>query len=390
MYRSLHSLTLTILLALVPLSPLVAQERRILAVMDIQDKSGLEAADLAAAVDYLRGLLARSGRFEIVDKGRQEAKRKSVISDLQRESGDSCYDDKCRVRLGQELAADTLLLCSVAKLGSRCALTCELIPLEKATADNAGVARFDCGADGLAGAIESVALQLNRRPGGAGVEISDGRVGEVSPQEVVTRDSRTGVEWVVSVPAGVEFARSETTVDQYKTCLLARECQSNSHEEKSDSKNCNWGYSDRGNHPMNCIDWAGAKAFCDWAGGRLPSADEWYAEASNEGKRAYPWGNRAATCDNSVWDTDGSTGGCGKNHTWPVCSKTKGNSISGLCDMSGNVWEWTSTATLLDFELRGASWSSYPVEYLRSSHRFRDSPVSKRPVNGFRCVREWQ
>ena len=38
---------------------------------------------------------------------------------------------------------------------------------------------------------------------------------------------------------------------------------------------------------------------------------------------------------------DGSGNGCGRgNTTWPVCSKPKGNTTHGLCDMAGNVWEW--------------------------------------------------
>ena len=37
---------------------------------------------------------------------------------------------------------------------------------------------------------------------------------------------------------------------------------------------------------------------------------------------------------------DGSGYGCGRDSTWPVCSKLKGNTTHGLCDMAGNVWEW--------------------------------------------------
>ena len=36
---------------------------------------------------------------------------------------------------------------------------------------------------------------------------------------------------------------------------------------------------------------------------------------------------------------DDGGNGCGRG-TWPVCSKEKGNTQQGLCDMGGSVWEW--------------------------------------------------
>jgi len=129
--------------------------------MDIQDNSGkLKSSDVRTSTDFLRGLLLKADRFEVVDKSRQEEKRRAVIEELKLESGDGCYDDKCRVKLGRELAADTALVCIIGAIGATCTLTCELIPLEKATADASGVAEFQCDADGLLVGLKKVASQL--------------------------------------------------------------------------------------------------------------------------------------------------------------------------------------------------------------------------------------
>ncbi|MFI5350372.1 MAG: formylglycine-generating enzyme family protein, partial [Elusimicrobiota bacterium] len=69
---------------------------------------------------------------------------------------------------------------------------------------------------------------------------------------------------------------------------------------------------------------------------------EWeYAARSGGRDRKFPWGNEKATCERAVI-SEGDDGalGCGKNSTWPVCSKPAGNTRQGLCDMAGNAWEW--------------------------------------------------
>ena len=209
--------------------------------------------------------------------------------------------------------------------------------------------------------------------------------------EAVLEGTGTNIEWVYSKPAGISFARSETTLTQYQGCVEAGKCESKHHKTKSDHKYCNWGYSDRGDHPMNCVSWYGAKQFCAWAGGRLPTEQEWESEASSGGRREYPWGGEKPSCSRCVMDDGGN--GCGKNHTWPVCSKRRGDSVSGLCDMSGNVWEWTSSwydSQKKSRVLRGGSWHSDVPEVLRASNRGRRDPGPRFGNLGFRCVRSSQ
>lgn len=150
-----------VVVALSATFPTFAQDKPILAVMGIEDKTGkLERKDLEAATELLSVLLAVSGQYSVVERGKQDRKRKEVVRQMKRESYDQCYDDKCRVELGRALAADTLVLCSVLKLGESCSLACRMVPLEKETAEGGGVVKFDCTATGLAPTLESMLVRL--------------------------------------------------------------------------------------------------------------------------------------------------------------------------------------------------------------------------------------
>jgi iron(II)-dependent oxidoreductase len=189
-----------------------------------------------------------------------------------------------------------------------------------------------------------------------------------------------GLAWIFSRPAGIDFTKSEVTVAQYRACVEAGKCSA-----PDTGGNCNWSPAGREAHPVNCVDWNQATAFCAWAGGRLPTEEEWYAEASNGDKRAFPWGYEPVSCERAIWKQGGFA--CGKNGTWPVCSKPAGNSVSGLCDMSGNVWEWTSSSEDSARVLRGGSWDLGSPFNLRASVRSRNDPTGRFDNYGFRCGR---
>lgn len=100
--------------------------------------------------------------------------------------------------------------------------------------------------------------------------------------------------------------------------------------------------------PMNAaiihVCWHEAKAYCRWAGRRLPTEAEWEvaasAEASHDGKslssnkRYYPWGNEPPTANHA--NLDGYALG-----TVDVAAYPAGDSAFGCRQMIGNVWEWT-------------------------------------------------
>ena len=135
----------------------------------------------------------------------------------------------------------------------------------------------------------------------------------------------------------------EVTVGQFEQCVDAGSCNGGyePYEGSDVYRRCNFGSNLEGveSYPMNCVDWSGAKAYCEWAGKRLPTEAEWEKAARGTDGRKYPWGNELVNCDYAVTDVDAST--C-EEKMKPVGSLEAGRSPYGTYDMIGNVWEWTN------------------------------------------------
>ncbi|UPT75317.1 MAG: formylglycine-generating enzyme family protein [Elusimicrobiota bacterium] len=160
-----------------------------------------------------------------------------------------------------------------------------------------------------------------------------------------------------------DLARTETTNRQYAACVAAGACE-------AQDPDC-LGPAFRGpEQPAVCVSWDMARAFAAWAGGRLPSEAEWeYAARGAGGDGRYAWGDAAPDCSRVVFGDSPEGPGCGRGATWPVCSKPLGNTPQGLCDMGGNVWEWTEDRYHADYRgapADGSAWVSEPATPLRS------------------------
>lgn len=201
-----------------------------------------------------------------------------------------------------------------------------------------------------------------------------------------------------------EIAKTEVTQAQYHACVDAGACPAADPADCADDEAQKAKLVDPG-LPMVCVDWAQARAFSRWVGGDLPSEAQWAWAARSGGKdRAFVWGDQTATCVRAVMNW-GCAAGFEGAVMQPPCSKPKGNSDQGVCDLAGNVAEWMGEVAAFDEDTRsrgtkinrGGSWHGMDGPFhkngpeqpsgLRTAHRSRYAASMKSNDLGFRPAR---
>ncbi len=154
------------------------------------------------------------------------------------------------------------------------------------------------------------------------------------------------------------------------------------------------------NHPVVNVSWRDAWVYCQWLSEekgetyRLPSEAEWEKAARGTEGLIYPWGDDFDAGKCNMGDT-------GINATSPVGMFAAGASPYECLDMSGNVWEWTMTKWINDYQnykpnddpkgnesrvLRGGAFFDLVRQLVRCAARDLYDPDFRLNYLGFRVV----
>ena len=228
----------------------------------------------------------------------------------------------------------------------------------------------------------------------------------------------------------------EVTAGEYKACSDIGECKrpeaipnypktdaslSEAQHEKNktiQAELCTFGKEGLEKHPINCVSWALADAYCKVNKKRLPTEAEWEYAARGSDGRKYPWGDEpgdqthmnACGTECNKWEAahglkpgqrmwaadDGFYG------TAPVGSFPKGKTKFGSYDFIGNVWEWTADwfetykaeevvnptgAPAGDRKsIRGGGFNGGAQLWLDPAFRYHQVATASAPGIGFRCA----
>ncbi len=422
-----------------PVKPPERPARLSLAILAVTPGEGFTSGQVRTIESLLVEALHETGRLKVVGQADIDA----ILTLEARKQAVDCKDDtNCMVQIAGALGVDLAAVSDVGRLGKNVVLSINVIDVRRGTVAARSLKRVasddalpdavqDLAADvvhqvyGETGAVTTSAaprpatVQAQQRtswtsgdqkgskapepaplpPGApsAGLELSTS-----GPVPVETKtDSKSGLEFVhlpggsyhfgcesgdpechdderpgrpVSVPA-FWMGKTHVTVEAYARCVSAGRCT-----PPNTGGKCNWDKSARMDHPINCLDWRQATAFCEWIGGRLPSAEEWEYAAKSGESRIYPWGNTPPDVTRACYDSS-----CGSG-TWPAVSFGAGATKHGLLNMVGNVVQWTATdADSDDKEIRGGSWSNIAA-YIRISRRDQARPNRRDDHIGFRCA----
>lgn len=419
-----------------------------IAVLDLEGKN-VAPADASALTDRLRAELFLTGKFVVLEREKMDAILKEQQFQL---SG--CTSDACAVEAGQLLAVEQMVSGSVSRVGQTYSVTARLIDVEKGNLLGVGTCDLKGDIGDLMSCLSGVAAQLSGNQASPRSEPSQtkvpARAGSNELPEMVfikggtfqmgSNDGEADEKPVHTVTVNdFWMGKYEVTVAQFEKFITETGYQTDA--DKGDGSyfwtgstwekraGVNWRCDAQGsvrrsgelNHPVIHVSWNDAAEYCLWLSRktgksyRLPTEAEWEYAARSGGKNyKYAWGN---------FGPDGKKGGNiadealkralgwsgiwtgyddGYVYTAPV-GFFEPNEF-GLCDMTGNVWEWCrdwydgkyyknspqhnpmGPSSGNYRVLRGGSWYYNPI-FVRCAYRNYYEPTFRCVSIGFRVLR---
>jgi formylglycine-generating enzyme required for sulfatase activity len=175
---------------------------------------------------------------------------------------------------------------------------------------------------------------------------------------------------------------NETTADEYAACVKSGGC-----DERAVTvcDGATYGKADLAKNPMVCVDFGQAEAYCKAQKKRLVTTEEWEwaARAGAEG-RLFAWGNEDPE-DQLCWGGKAGT----RKVSCAVGSFPKSDTPQGIHDLTGNVYEWTTSASDKTSTVRhgrGGSWKDSAKELFRNDRPFIFKATYRCGFLGIRCA----
>ncbi|MCX6906476.1 MAG: SUMF1/EgtB/PvdO family nonheme iron enzyme, partial [Verrucomicrobia bacterium] len=218
-----------------------------------------------------------------------------------------------------------------------------------------------------------------------------------APEKAVKREGEASRK--ATMKQGFWMGRTEVTVGQWKqfvketgyatdgekngeSCVYQGRRKPAARMKGKNWRDPNFGFEPQDNHPVCCVSWNDARAFCEWlmeqerkagrlARGyavRLPTEAEWEYACRAGTQAKFWWGDTQE-------DGQGRLNRTGEADGFEFVSPVdhygaRGRNRFGLADMLGNVWEWCldETGNPNDRELRGGSFGDLAV-FVRCADR---------------------